>query len=56
MSFATILIPGSGITAAYTGKPDQLRDAIGIYLITWFIVTFIFLCVSRPFYMLGGRL
>jgi uncharacterized protein len=45
MSFATILIPGSGIVAAYA-DPQEFRNALGIYLMTWFIVTFILLYVA----------
>lgn len=45
MSFATIFIPGSGIAAAYK-DPSEFESAIGIYLITWFIVTFMFLIAS----------
>jgi succinate-acetate transporter protein len=40
MSFATILIPGSGVAAAYT-HADEFANALGIYLITWFIFTFL---------------
>jgi uncharacterized protein len=42
MSYATILIPGSGILDAYK-SPDELANALGIYLITWFMVTFFLL-------------
>ena len=42
MSYATILIPGSGVLSAYT-DPAQLTSALGIYLIAWFMVTFLFL-------------
>lgn len=42
MSYATILIPGSGVVSAYTST-DEFDQAIGIYLITWFILTFLFL-------------
>ncbi|KIY64328.1 FUN34 transmembrane protein [Cylindrobasidium torrendii FP15055 ss-10] len=45
MSYATILIPSSGILAAYEGT-TTLSDALGIYLITWMIVTVLFLIVS----------
>jgi uncharacterized protein len=50
MSFATILIPGSGIVASYVDESGVLNatefhNALGIYLITWFIVTFLLLCV-----------
>ncbi|TFK65957.1 hypothetical protein BDN72DRAFT_173356 [Pluteus cervinus] len=43
MSYATILIPGSGIVAAYTDAPGELSSALGIYLITWMLVTFFLL-------------
>ncbi|KAF7965783.1 hypothetical protein HWV62_41799 [Athelia sp. TMB] len=39
MSYATILLPQSGIIAAYT-VPGELDHALGIYLITWFMFTF----------------
>jgi succinate-acetate transporter protein len=42
MSYATILIPGSGIIDAFTDA-TELSSALGIYLITWFMVTFLFL-------------
>jgi len=42
MSYATIFIPGSGILATFS-NPQELNNAIGLFLITWFIVTFIFL-------------
>jgi succinate-acetate transporter protein len=45
MSFATILIPGSGIAAAYTDA-TEFHNALGIYLITWFIVTFLLLIAA----------
>jgi succinate-acetate transporter protein len=44
MSFATILIPGSGIVAAYK-SPEEFNNALGIYLIAWFMVTFFLLWV-----------
>jgi len=40
MSYATILIPSSGIIAAYNGKASELNSALGIYLITWSMITF----------------
>ncbi|KAF8472416.1 GPR1/FUN34/yaaH family-domain-containing protein [Gautieria morchelliformis] len=49
LSFSLIYIPGSGILTAYdpaSGNASQLKDALGIYLITWFIVTFIFLLAA----------
>ncbi|KAI9567917.1 Gpr1 family protein [Boletus coccyginus] len=45
MSYATILIPGSGVLSAYTSA-HELDQALGIYLITWFILTFMFLIGS----------
>jgi succinate-acetate transporter protein len=44
LSFAALLIPGSGIGAAYAASTDpaQIVDAIAIYLITWAVVTFLF--------------
>ncbi|KAG2130708.1 Gpr1 family protein [Suillus clintonianus] len=41
MSYATILLPNSGIIAAYAGHEDELNQALGIYLITWFMFTFL---------------
>lgn len=46
LSYASIFIPGTGIIAAYDGKTGQLDSALGIYLITWFIVTFLFFIAS----------
>jgi succinate-acetate transporter protein len=40
LSFAAILIPGTGIGAAYT-DPNEFHSALGIYLMTWFVFTFI---------------
>jgi succinate-acetate transporter protein len=40
MSFATILIPGSGVGAAYT-EAAEFDSALGIYLVTWAVVTFL---------------
>jgi len=46
MSYATILIPGSGIIDAYGTNVDQLTGSLGIYLTAWAIVTAMFLIVS----------
>ncbi|KAG1817856.1 Gpr1 family protein [Suillus variegatus] len=43
MSYATIYLPNSGIIAAYGENLDELNQAVGIYLITWFMVTFLLL-------------
>jgi len=40
ISYATILVPNSGILAAYADN-DELANALGIYLMTWFTFTFI---------------
>ena len=45
MSYATILLPGSGIISAFT-DPTELNSALGIYLIAWFMVTFFLLWVD----------
>lgn len=42
MSYGAIFIPGTGILAAYADE-QELADALGIYLMTWFIVTILFL-------------
>jgi len=42
LSFATLFIPSSGIAEAYTADPGMEEDAIGIYLLSWMIVTFLF--------------
>ncbi|KAI0298772.1 Gpr1 family protein [Multifurca ochricompacta] len=44
LSFATLLIPGSGIAAAYAASPNPSKegDAIAIFLTAWMIVTFLF--------------
>ncbi|KAJ7104893.1 GPR1/FUN34/yaaH family-domain-containing protein, partial [Mycena epipterygia] len=44
MSYATIFIPSSGILAAYS-DPKELASALGIYLLTWDMVTLFFLLV-----------
>jgi uncharacterized protein len=43
LSFATLLIPDSGVGDAYGSDPRMELDAIGIYLLAWMIVTFLFL-------------
>ncbi|KAF9816475.1 hypothetical protein IEO21_04080 [Rhodonia placenta] len=46
MSYATILIPGSGIAAAYESNPVEFNNAVGLYLFMWFIITFLLLIGS----------
>jgi len=45
MSYATILLPGSGALSAYTNE-KELASALGIFLIAWFMVTFFLLIAS----------
>jgi len=45
MSYATIFIPGSGILTSYTSA-SELSNALGIYLMMWFIVTFLLFVAS----------
>ncbi|KAI0736035.1 GPR1/FUN34/yaaH family-domain-containing protein [Earliella scabrosa] len=45
MSYATIFLPNSGVLAAYTDS-DELNSALGIWLFTWFIVTFLLLIAT----------
>ncbi|KXN85625.1 Ammonia transport outward protein 2 [Leucoagaricus sp. SymC.cos] len=46
LSYATILIPGSGVLAAYADAAEELSSALGIFLVTWMIVTFLFFIAS----------
>ncbi|KAJ7770768.1 GPR1/FUN34/yaaH family-domain-containing protein [Mycena metata] len=45
LSYASILLPNTGIIAAYT-DPEELASALGIFLFAWFIVTVMFLIAS----------
>jgi succinate-acetate transporter protein len=50
LSYATIFIPSSGISAAYSEVPaSEFSSAIGVYLMSWMVVTFLFLCVPSSF-------
>ncbi|CAE6480646.1 unnamed protein product [Rhizoctonia solani] len=43
IAYAIILFPPSGILNAFTGdRADELSDALGIFLMVWFIVSVIF--------------
>ncbi|KAG7091767.1 hypothetical protein E1B28_008169 [Marasmius oreades] len=44
LSYATINIPASGIQAAFANE-QEFHDALGIYLMTWFVITLFFLAV-----------
>ncbi|KAF8960658.1 Gpr1 family protein [Flammula alnicola] len=45
MSYATILIPSSGIVSAFT-DPKELSSGLGIYLVAWTMVTFFLLIAT----------
>ncbi|TIB90717.1 hypothetical protein E3Q19_02661 [Wallemia mellicola] len=47
LSYGVIYIPWFGIEAAYEGAEEELASALGIFLIGWFIITFIFLVASH---------
>jgi len=61
LSFATILIPGTGVGEAYKSNPGMVDDAIGIYLMAWTVLTFLFfvgtlrksICLSVLFLLLA---
>jgi succinate-acetate transporter protein len=68
LSYAMILIPGTGIVAAYEGNEKELDNALGIFLFSWFIFTFLlliaalrrnigfislFVCLTITFLLLG---
>jgi succinate-acetate transporter protein len=42
MSYATIFIPGSGVLASYSDD-KELSNALGLYLIVWFMITVMFI-------------
>jgi succinate-acetate transporter protein len=47
ISFALIYVPGTGILAAYSGdNSGQLANAVGFFLASWFIFTFIMFLAS----------
>jgi len=46
IAYALIFIPGAGILEAYSAVPTEIDDAVGVFLLVWFIVTFIFLIAS----------
>ncbi|EIM91761.1 uncharacterized protein STEHIDRAFT_46589 [Stereum hirsutum FP-91666 SS1] len=49
LSYATILIPSSGIADAFAANPSEEPNAIAIFLISWMVVTVIFFiaCLRR---------
>jgi succinate-acetate transporter protein len=47
LSYATILIPGSGIIASFAdAPPHELSNALGIFLVAWTMVTFLLLIAA----------
>lgn len=46
MSFATLYLPSFGIIDAFNGDDTELNSALGIYLITWFVITFLLFIAS----------
>jgi len=46
ISYALILIPGTGIIAGYEADPSELGNALGFFLMSWFIFTFIMFLAS----------
>ncbi|KAK2467412.1 hypothetical protein APHAL10511_000647 [Amanita phalloides] len=46
ISYSLILLPGTGIVAAYKDNTEELESALGIYLMGWFLITFIFFVVT----------
>ncbi|PFH51596.1 hypothetical protein AMATHDRAFT_2875 [Amanita thiersii Skay4041] len=46
LSYAATFIPGTGILSSYAGNPSELQSAIGIYFVTWSLVTFFFFLIA----------
>jgi len=46
IAYALIFVPGTGVLDAYSAVPNEIDDAVGVFLMVWFIVTFIFLIAS----------
>jgi len=68
ISYALILLPGTGVIAAYGDNVAELESALGIYLMAWFIITTLFFigalrksvafialffCLLTTFFLLG---
>lgn len=43
MSYATMFIPGSGVSAAYATVINDEATTLGIYIFMWSIITFLHL-------------
>ncbi|KAK0211150.1 GPR1/FUN34/yaaH family-domain-containing protein, partial [Desarmillaria ectypa] len=46
LSYAAVLLPNTGIAAAYEGDTKMLQNALGIYFIIWSIITVMFLLTA----------
>jgi len=46
LAFGTILIPGSGVMSAFSSDTRELDNAVGLFLITWMLVSIYFLVAS----------
>lgn len=46
ISFGLVLHPGTGILSAYAAKTHELDNALGLYLISWFLFTSLMLLGS----------
>lgn len=45
MSYGTILIPGSGVAAAFGGDEKEFGNALGVFFVVWFMFTTMLMCV-----------
>lgn len=43
LAYSAFLHPDYGVGAAYAKTPEELHNAIAVFLASWFIVTFLFL-------------
>jgi len=43
LAYSAFLHPDYGVAAAYAKTPEELHNAVAIFLASWFIITFIFL-------------
>ncbi|KAK0239661.1 Gpr1 family protein [Armillaria nabsnona] len=46
LSYAAVLLPNTGIVAAYADDPKMLGNALGIYFVIWSIITVMFLLTA----------
>lgn len=43
MAYSAFLHPDYGVAAAYAKTPEELHNAVAVFLAAWFIITFLFL-------------